>query len=306
MSVKCSKCEKSAVYLRRYTNERLCVSCLLECTLDRVRRTINKYDMLKRHDRIAVAISGGKDSAALLDILVRIEDAYSESEILPFTIDEGIMGYRDEALKAAKKLVGLHGLDLHIWSFNELFGKTLDEIVKNRSDTSFGACSYCGVFRRKAMNDAAIALDADVVATGHIMDDEAQTILMNIMRGDTRRITRGNRFRANPVDGFIPRIKPLMGISQRDVIAYTHYMHLPYHDVPCPYAEEAYRSEVRIFLNKMEYRHPGTFLAILSSGDVISKSLLTRPSDSTFRKCDKCGSPTPRNVCKACSLLEEL
>ncbi|TXT56978.1 MAG: hypothetical protein BAJATHORv1_20576 [Candidatus Thorarchaeota archaeon] len=306
MPVKCSKCENNAVYLRRYTNERLCKSCLVSRTLDRVRKTINKYNMLKRHDRIAVAISGGKDSAALLDIVAQIESDYSESEIVPFTIDEGIHGYRDEALKAAKNLVELLDLELHVWSFEDLYGFTLDQMVQKRGDDTFGACSYCGVFRRKAMNDVALALEADVVATGHIMDDEAQTILMNIMRGDTRRIKRGNRFRENPVEGFVPRIKPLMGISQRDVIAYTHHRRLPYHDIPCPYAEEAYRSEVRIFLNDMEHCHPGTLLAILSSGDTISSSLLSLPSESKFKRCIKCGAPTPLEICKACSLLEEL
>ena len=90
MSTDCSKCGKSAVYLRRYTAERLCGSCLVETSVDRVRKTINRSKMLRDDDRIAVAISGGKDSAVLLDILHRIEQNYPKSELIPLTIDEGI------------------------------------------------------------------------------------------------------------------------------------------------------------------------------------------------------------------------
>ena len=86
----CSKCGKPAVYLRRYTSENLCGACLVNTTIDRVRKTINKHKMLNDKDRIVVAISGGKDSAVLLHILHKIESAYPASEIVPVTIDEGI------------------------------------------------------------------------------------------------------------------------------------------------------------------------------------------------------------------------
>jgi uncharacterized protein (TIGR00269 family) len=306
MESSCSKCNEPAVYFRRYTAEMLCRGCLVNTSLDRVRRTINRNQMFRDNDRIAVAISGGKDSAVLFDVLYRIEAAYPQAEILPFTIDEGISGYRDKALEAAKRLVKSLGMQLEVRTFREYFGYTLDEIVSQRSDSSFGACSYCGVLRRRAMNDAASELGADVVATGHILDDESQTVIMNIMRGDSTRLARNNRARDQTISGFVPRVKPIMELTERDIVAYTHNLDLPYHDVPCPYAAEAYRNDIRSFLNEMEFKRPGTLLAILRSAETISKALQDTRDSAPIMKCEKCGSPSSTRICKTCSLLEEL
>ncbi|MFW9955863.1 MAG: TIGR00269 family protein [Candidatus Thorarchaeota archaeon] len=307
MSVKCSKCGQEAVYLRRYTAERLCKACLVQTTVERVRKTINRYKMFQDDDRIVVAISGGKDSAVLLDVLKRIEENYPKSELIPLIIDEGIKGYRDRALAAAEKLTESLSLPLEIRSFHDLFGMSLDDVISGRTeDNTYGACSYCGVFRRRALNDAAKELAADVVATGHNMDDEAQTTIMNILRGDSRRIGRTNRLRENAVPGFVPRVKPIMELSERDVVAYSHHLKLPYHDIPCPYAVEAYRNDIREFLNEMEYKRPGTLTAILHSGEAIAEVMIHSDDDITSQICSKCGTPTSSRICKTCSLLDEL
>ena len=180
-------------------------------------------------------------------------------------------------------------------------------MVENRDVREpIGACSYCGVFRRKALNLAAQELEADVVATGHNMDDEAQTIMMNIMRGDGKRIARSNRSRDRPITGLVPRIKPTTELTERDIVAYAHYHELPYHDVPCPYATEAYRNDLRNFLNDMEHKRPGTLTAILRSGESIASALTQVPNKSSINTCTICGDPSPAKVCKACRLLEEL
>ncbi|MHA2229415.1 MAG: TIGR00269 family protein [Candidatus Thorarchaeota archaeon] len=307
MTVECSKCNQPAVYLRRHTAENLCKKCLIQTTVDRVRRTINREKMFNEADRIAVAISGGKDSAVLLDVINRIETNYPKAEIIPFTIDEGISGYRDKALEAALKLVESLGLNLEIRTFKDLFGYTLDEMIDERgSSRSLGACSYCGVFRRRAINTAAKELSADVVATGHNMDDEAQTVMMNVMRGDSRRIARTNRPRDNSVAGFVPRVKPIVELSERDVVAYAHHTDIPYHDVPCTYANEAYRNDLRVFLNEMEHKRPGTLVAILRSGETIGRAFERNASEIEFGVCENCGEPTPSGICKVCRLLNDL
>lgn len=306
MSSDCSKCGRPAVYLRRYTAERLCPSCLVDTTLDRVRRTINKHQMLQEDDRIAVAISGGKDSAVLLHVLQQIEGKFPQSEIIPVTIDEGIRGYRDEALESAKALAKSLDLPLEIFSFKDLFDYSLDEIMSKRDDSAFGACSYCGVFRRRALNIAGERIKADVIATGHNMDDEAQTVLMNVLRGDSRRLARTNVPRERSIAGLVPRIKPISSLSERDIVAYAHTLGLPYHDVPCPYAMEAYRNDVRSFLNEMEHKRPGTMITVLRSGETISEVLQKAPNRSIMDHCEKCGYPSPSKICKACELLDEL
>ena len=306
MPVMCSKCNQEAVYYRPYTAESLCKACLVKTTLDRVRRTINRNKMLKRDDRVGIAISGGKDSAVLLDVLNRIEQNYSKVKLLPFTIDEGIKGYRDKALKSAQKLTASLGLSLEVRSFKEFFDYSLDEIVGLRDDKSLGACSYCGVFRRQAINRTAKDLNMDVVATGHNMDDEAQTVIMNIMRGDTLKIARTHRSRDRQIKGLVPRIKPIIDLSERDIVAYAYHEKLPYHDIPCPYHAEAYRNDVRTYLNEMEHKRPGTLLTILRSAETISQALEQMTSPVEIGYCEKCGFPSSSNPCKACSFLEEI
>lgn len=302
----CSKCSQEAVYLRRYTAEHLCRGCLVQTSVDRVRRTINRKNQLRETDRIVVAISGGKDSAVLLDILYRIEQNFQRAELLPLTIDEGIVGYRDQALVAAKALTDSLGLRIEVRTFKDIFGRSLDEIVQSRNEKSLGACSYCGVLRRRAINVAATELNADVVATGHNMDDEAQTVMMNVMRGDSRRIARTNRARDRPLEGFVPRVKPITELSERDIVAYAHHVDLPYHDTPCPYYAEAYRNDLRNFLNEMEHKRPGTLLAILRSAETITEAFEQTPSSAKFRRCKRCGEVTTLKVCKVCSILDGL
>jgi uncharacterized protein (TIGR00269 family) len=307
MSVSCSKCDRDAIYLRRYTAERLCGVCLVDTTTDRARRTINRLKMLREDDRIVVGVSGGKDSAVLLDVLSRIEQAYPNAELIPVTIDEGIRGYRDQALVTAQDLVKRLDLELVVKSFRDLFGMTLDQMAGDESkENRVGACSYCGVFRRKALNTVAQEMRGSVVATGHNMDDEAQTVIMNIMRGDGKRIGRMNRFRERAVAGFIPRVKPIMELTERDVVAYAHYRELPYHDIPCPYAREAYRNDLRRFLNDMEYKRPGTLTAILHSGETMSSAINSTEHSLEPNACIRCGDPSPSVVCKACEMLDEL
>jgi uncharacterized protein (TIGR00269 family) len=262
--------------------------------------------MLHEDDRIAVAVSGGKDSAVLLDVLFRIEQNFPNVELVPITIDEGIRGYRDKALEAAKDLASNLGLKLEVRNFSNLFSQSLDEIVTNRRENSVGACSYCGVLRRRAINTAAKELAADIVVTGHNLDDEAQTIMMNMMRGDSRRIARTNRSRASPIGGLVPRVKPIKEISERDIVAYAHHISLPYHDVPCPYAVEAYRNDIREFLNRMEHKRPGTLLAILRSSESITEAFEQNAGTSNLKTCETCGDPTSSRICKVCSMLEDL
>lgn len=279
---------------------------MVKTTEERVRRTINRHKMLQEDDRILVGVSGGKDSATLLHTLARIEADFPEAQIVPVTIDEGIEGYRDKGLTAAHQLASSLGLELQVRSFKELFGRTLDDIMRARPAGSIGACSFCGVLRRRALNTAALELGADVVATGHNMDDEAQTILMNIIRGDSQRMTRTNRPRDPPIRGLVPRVKPLIELTTRDTVAYAYHMELPYHDIPCPYAGEALRNDLRAFLNEMEYKRPGTLLAILRSGETVAEILDRGSATKEVRACEKCGEPTSSHLCKVCALLEEI
>ena len=150
--------------------------------------------MLSYSDHVAVAVSGGKDSITLLEILAKMERKYPRATLVAVTVDEGIKGYRDEALEITASTCKKLRIQQHVVSFKKLYGYTLDEIVDKirEQKNELTPCAFCGVLRRKAMNTAALEVNADKIATGHTLDDEVQTSLMNIFHGDAPSWRRRN------------------------------------------------------------------------------------------------------------------
>ena len=147
----CTKCRgRPSIYFRPYSGERLCASCFTSILRERVGRTISRYDMFEFDSRIAVGVSGGKDSLSLLRILVEIEEKFPQSEIIALSIDEGVSGYRDEALELASGGCKRLGVEHRVYSFKELFGVTMDSIASKPRVLS--PCSFCGVLRRRALD----------------------------------------------------------------------------------------------------------------------------------------------------------
>lgn len=252
--------------------------------------------MVERGDRIAVALSGGKDSIALLYVLHKIFRNRPDIELSAVTIDEGIDGYREHTLPHAVKLT--HELEIRheIRSFEDEFGITLDGLKKKKK---FAACTLCGVLRKNLLNKAARELGATRLALGHNLDDEAQTILMNYMRGDVDRMKRMLQDTVHP--GMVPRIKPLRSIPEKEVALYGFLNSLPVSTDECPYAGEALRNEIREMLNNYEVKHPGTKYSLLGGFEAIAQAL--RPPETQVVRCEKCGEPSSEMVCKTCRLL---
>ena len=252
--------------------------------------------MIKRGDRIAVALSGGKDSTVLLYVLNKIFRDRKDLELLAITIDEGISGYREHTLKHAVKLTGELGIRHEIRSFEEGFGTTLDDLAGTKEQA---ACTLCGVLRKNLLNRTARELGASKLAVGHNLDDEAQTILMNYLRGDVDRLRRMSPGMVQP--GLILRIKPLRSIPEKEVALYGFLNELPVSIDECPYAGEALRNEIREMINNYEIKHPGTKYSLLGGFDAISLAL--RPSDTRIVQCRKCGEPSSEELCKTCRLI---
>ncbi len=188
---KCSACKrKEPFFYRNYSGERLCRKCFAESIEDKVRATIVKYKMLNYNDHVAVSVSGGKDSISLLEVLAKMERKYPRATLVAVTVDEGIAGYRDEALEITAATCKRLRIPHHTVSFKKLYGYTLDEIVERIRErgSQLTPCAFCGVLRRKAMNAAALEVKADKIATGHTLDDEVQTSLMNIFHGDVPKL----------------------------------------------------------------------------------------------------------------------
>ncbi|RJS93896.1 TIGR00269 family protein [Candidatus Bathyarchaeota archaeon] len=305
--LRCSICKRrNAFYVRRYSGERLCRRCFSESIENKVRATISKYDLFKFDDKIAVAVSGGKDSVNLLHILSKIEADYPESSICAITVDEGIRGYRDEAIKIAAENCEMLRIDQIVVSFKELFGYTLDEIVEKTKNRALTPCAYCGVLRRRALNIAARKVGVDKIATAHTLDDEIQTFLLNLFHGDPFRIVRSGPKFISENPQFTPRVKPFCEVLERESVLYAYVKGIRFQEMPCPYAGEALRNDMRIYLNRLEERHPGIKYTFFRSIERIRESLATQIEEVRLRSCRICGEPTTGDICQVCKILIEL
>ena len=299
----CTRCGGAPFYTRRYSGETLCVQCFKDSISEKTRRTVSKYRMIAPRDRIAVAVSGGKDSLSLLKVLGELYLA-RRNELVAISVDEGVAGYRDEALEHARVLAGELGVEHVVVSYKDLFGFSLDEALDWKEERPVTSCSFCGVFRRRAIDEAAARANATVVATAHNLDDCVQTFMMNLMHGDVARL--GWLDPAYADDSFpVRRVKPFMEIYEEEVALYAFKSGVPFQSVSCPYMHEGLRSEVRDYLNTMEASHPGIKNVLLrSSLDVISRFARTAEKESV--PCRSCGKPSTNGLCNVCRMKAEV
>ncbi len=308
--VVCTVCRRrEAVFMRLYSGERLCRKCFLESIEDRVKATVAKYKMLEPNDKIMVAVSGGKDSVSLLHILAKIEKAFPKASLCAVTVDEGIKGYRDEALRFAVKNCRKLGVEHKVTSFEKLFGAKLDDIVKMLGEKKQGGltpCAYCGVLRRRALNVAAREAGVNKLATAHNLDDEAQTILLNLFHGDAPRIARVKPVLAERHPKLVKRVKPLCEVPEKETTMYAYLKKIEFQSIPCPYARTALRNDIRTMLNRLEEKHAGVKFTIFRSIEKIRPALEAVAEADKLRDCKICGEPTTDEICKPCQMLQEL
>lgn len=304
----CDICSRrKAFFLRPYSGVKLCRKCFVGSIEDKVRATISRYQMFKFDDKIAVAVSGGKDSVSLLHILSKIERKYTKAELVAVTVDEGISGYRDEALEIVTENCEKLDIEHLAVSFKELFGYTLDQMVKRlkgQGAEKSTPCAYCGVLRRKALNMAARRLKADKLATAHTLDDETQTILLNIFHGDVLRIAKEKPVTDDVHPKLVRRVKPYCEIPERETSLYAYVKGIRFQSSLCPYASEALRNDARMMLNMLEEKHPGIKFTIFSSIERIRPALEEMASKEGLGECSECGEPTTDKVCRTCQLLK--
>jgi uncharacterized protein (TIGR00269 family) len=301
--VDCSKCSKPAVTFIRYSGNHLCEDHFFEFFDKRVRKEMRKQWELKADNKIAVALSGGKDSIVATWVLDELISKRRDIELHAITVDEGIDGYRPESLGIAKRFCEGRGIPHHIVTFKELTGWTMDEIAEADSETI--ACTYCGVFRRKALNSKAKEIGADYLATGLNLDDTAQSVLMNFARGDIEKLARmGPHTRVQ--EGLIRRIQPLRLIPEKEVYIFSMLKGLDIHNAECPYAERAFRGKFRDVLYDLEKTSPGTKHGILSTYDSIQPALQNMYQPANLKGCKNCGEPTMSELCKSCVLIGKL
>lgn len=331
----CDKCGDEAVMHAAYSGLHLCENHFTASVDKRVRRRVREDNLVPDHatpedpETWVIGLSGGKDSVVLTDILFRTFEKDPRIELVALTIHEGIEGYRDKSVDACEELT--EELDIHheLVTYEEEFGVQMDDVVE-KDPENMAACAYCGVFRRDLLSQYAEELDADKLLTGHNLDDEAETALMNFLEGDVAQVAKhfdaslgpfgeddsededsdGPRTRSDQ-DHFVPRAKPLRDVPEKEVALYAHLNDLPAHITECPHADEAYRGEIQELLYKLEENHPGTRHSIMAGYEDLAAVAAdefgaSNGGETELNECDRCGSSTTRDICRKCSLLDAI
>jgi len=298
----CDKCNRRAITLLRYSGAHLCENHFCEFVERRVKHEIREQVDLDSGKRIAIAVSGGKDSTVALHLLHRILGRRSDLEMCAITVDEGIAGYRGSSIPIVKQNCDELGIEHVVVSFTDMFGITMDLIAKRERELA--TCSYCGVLRRASLNRAARDWGASHLATGLNLDDTAQSILMNFSRGDIERLARLGPHKKIQ-RGLVPRIQPLRLIPENETTLYAIVKELRFHDLECPYAPEALRNTYRSVILELEDKYPGTRHATLRSYDGMRPALERLYPPAELKTCE-CGEPTTSGKCKACEMVESL
>lgn len=293
---KCSLCdEKSVIYLP-YCRREMCKTHFTRMFEKRFRDTVRLGKMISKDDRVAVAVSGGKDSLVLLHSLSKLSEDFP-FELVALSIDEGIKGYRKPLIEKAEKECRKLSIEHMTASFEEEAGFRFEDFfVKKKRNP----CSYCGTIRRYVLNRIAKRIGADSIATGHHLNDVVQTFLMNIMRNEPFRIGRGGRAKF-----FVKRIRPLEKTPEREIVKYSRLNGIPASRKRCPYAPMAFREHMRGIVRETEEKYPDTLFRVYSSMKEIEKAMKKQGSSKKTGVCSICGSPTTSGKCKFCTILSE-
>lgn len=296
MQIPCDRCGKEAILFQPYSGRHLCARHFIRDFESRAKHEIRRHRWIAPGDRIAIGMSGGKDSSALAFFLQKVFGERRDLSLFALSVDEGIEGYRrmDRIQMIAEEI----GIGWHATSFREHFGVTLDQVT----GTGYGEhpCSCCGVLRRQALNRTARDLGATKLALGFNLDDEAQSVLMNVLGGDVARLLRPRVRR----EGLVPRIKPFMTIPEREVALYAMLHLRQLESVRCPHAHLALRNEVREFLNWYSLRHPATKFALVRLGETLSSGGHAGEAEG-LAPCQFCGEPAGKE-CRSCRIVREV
>jgi len=304
--MKCKKCGGKASVNMRQHRLALCKEHFLEWVPEQTERFIKKYEMFSRDDRILVAVSGGKDSLSLWDILKRL-GYQADGLYLGLGIDGGI-GYSAESYRLTRSFAEGHGLVLHTVDVEQEYGQTIP-MMAERSHRGYGKpCAVCGLAKRHEMNRIARDMGYDVLATGHNLDDEAAVLFGNTLSWEGNYLLRqGPVLLESP--GLARKVKPLCRFYEREMTAYALLRGIEYIYEECPFAEGSTSIYYKETLNQLETTRPGAKLTFYLRFLEARKEGLFRADDAPahLHPCSRCGQPTSApDLCTFCRLIEKV
>lgn len=332
----CSHCNVAKAVLRRpKTGLLVCRPCFFLVFETEIHQTILDNKLFQPGEKVAIGASGGKDSTVLAYVMKTLNERYDYGlDLFLLSIDEGITGYRDDSLETVKQNSQEYGLPLKVLGYNELYGWTMDDIVQSIGRKN--NCTFCGVFRRQALDRGAAALGVDHIVTGHNADDIAETVLMNVLRGDISRLSRcteiitqsadadpsqgcggqgqaeGEKEAAADLDFLgIKRSKPFKYAYEKEIVLYAYFKQLTYFSTECIYSPNAYRGYARAYLKDLESIRPSAIIDIIHSGEGFKVGWKAEPSSKTSSNgkaqpsstISKGATRQVQQTCKRCGYL---
>jgi uncharacterized protein (TIGR00269 family) len=296
--VKCTKCKGSAILELRRHNAAFCAPDFVAFFKNQVREAIRKYHMFSRDERVLVAVSGGKDSLALWDVL--IDDGYDTTGLY---LDLGIFEYSVESKARCEAFATSRGMPLVISRVADEVGAPVPVI---KQVTRRPPCSGCGLSKRYLMNKAAQDHGIPVVATGHNLDDEAATLFGSVMHWQTDALPRQSPALASTHPKLVRRVKPLYRLSERETAAYAFVRKIDYIVEECPFAKGATSIAHKETLNRMEEASPGAKHNFLFGFLEKARPAFERADGVTLNECTRCGQVTSGTVCAFCKLSDQV
>ena len=301
----CTKCKTKAVLRLLRHNAAFCKPCFNGFVQDQVAKAIKSQKMFGKDDRILVAVSGGKDSLGLWDILLKM--GYKVDALY---VNLGIGGYSEpshaKVVRFAETVAAPLGAELHVHTVEQEAGAGIKELAMLVHRPT---CSTCGTIKRYQFNRAAIEHKYDVMATGHNLDDEAARLLGNVLHWQEEYLDKQAPSLPASVEGFAKKVKPLYRLTERELAAYCVLNKIDYIVEECPMAKGARSLLYKEVLNRLETESPGTkqafywgFLDKQSKPDVPTTTM-TEKDQAMLHPCTTCGQPTTAAVCSYCKLM---
>ncbi len=299
--LRCAHCSKKGKVELKYYGKSLCRACFLDLTRRRIAKNMRLNKLVQRGDKLAVAISGGKDSITMLHFL----QSYCKERRIPLLaiyVDRGDL-YSKKSAEVCKKNCKELKIPFHVFSFKKQWDLSMLDISRITQKVGANKCAVCGVFRRRLLDMKARELDCNKIAIGHNLTDEAQTYLMNFSKGELDLFSALGPKSSPARQGFVQRIKPLRTVPADEVRLYADLKGYDYIKEPCPCRDGSLRFNFMGHLEDIKKTRAGAEFAIVGIGDEIA-NLVRSQSKGKPRKCKNCGALCANEVCRVCQYLK--
>jgi len=294
--MKCTRCREPAEIHLRAHNSAFCRECFVFFFRRRVQKAVERTGMFEGCSRILVAVSGGKDSLALWDVL-----AEAGHTTVGYHLALGIGSYSDHSLETTRRFASERGFELHVDSLAEE-GLAVPDMMRA---TRRPACAACGTAKRHHFDTAALHLGCDAIATGHNLDDEAARLLGNVLHWQMDHLARQRPIMQPTHEKFVRKVKPLYLTSELETATYAFMRGIDYVVDECPNAVGATQLTYKAMLDRLESASPGTKLSFVR--DFLERGVdafAAREGSSAGTSCQQCGMPSYGLLCSFCSLRE--